>query len=352
MSDVSEFAQPQMSQPALDGLAEGNLFVELQVPSWPPPVTQTLLRNRDARSGLTIRAKPSGRLRVELVRAGYPPLVVRTVHLRLRAPGLLRLNVAWRGDVAAVAAGGRIIGSSSEAIPDGVASPETIEETIAPLDHVGNQRACASRRQHVQALLQGKEVDGEQLERWVTALDDAARSLSDLVELVRQRRHHHLAVMVDTLVRLTCGDGAVLQQCAGLFDVPLTVYASPAPPQATSPALLLAAAFDVAAARGPRHEFAVDLDVWLHHEHPWLTGRHVPVEALLLAVDAALAPPRFDRVDSEDDRVIRASFGQAEATAALCAFATVVCAVAASVVAAAAGTARTSAGPSLAEATL
>lgn len=32
MSDVSEFAQPQMSQPALDGLAEGNLFVELQVP--------------------------------------------------------------------------------------------------------------------------------------------------------------------------------------------------------------------------------------------------------------------------------------------------------------------------------
>lgn len=37
----------------------------------PRPKGLTLLRNRDARLSLTIRAKPSGRLRIELVRAGH-----------------------------------------------------------------------------------------------------------------------------------------------------------------------------------------------------------------------------------------------------------------------------------------
>ena len=70
-----------------DDLAEGNLFLELQLAAWPPQVTQTLLRKRDTRHALLVRAKPSGRLRVELHREGYEPLVVRTLHLRLRAPG-------------------------------------------------------------------------------------------------------------------------------------------------------------------------------------------------------------------------------------------------------------------------
>lgn len=344
MSDMTHAAQPEFAAPVSDTLAEGNLFIELQVPSWPPPVTQTLLRNRDARSGLTIRAKPSGRLRVELVRAGYSPLIVRTLHLRLRAPGLLRLNVAWRGDAAVVAAGGQIIGSSSESIPEGVASPETVGETTAPLDHPGNEQARASRRQHVQTLLQGREPDDAQVGRWIAALDDGVRSLSDLVELVRQRRHHHLPGMVDTLARLVSGDGALLQWCAGVFDAALTIHASPAPPQVTSPAALLASAFDVAEARDDHYAFAVDLDIWLHHEHPWLTNRRVPVEALLLAINATLAPPRPDRVDSEDDRAIRASLEQPEAIAALCAFTAVVCVLGASIVAKATGSAATPTG--------
>jgi hypothetical protein len=107
-----------------DDLTEGNLFVEVQVPTWPPGVRQTLMRHRDGRRALTIRAKPSGRLRVELARSGHSSMVVRTVHLRLRAPGLLRLNVVWRGDDDVVAAGGQIIGTSSEFSPAGMVAPE------------------------------------------------------------------------------------------------------------------------------------------------------------------------------------------------------------------------------------
>ncbi len=336
MSEPIQVLQSDLTQPRPDGLWEGSLFVELQVPSWPPAVTQTLLRNRDARLSLTIRAKPSGRLRVELVRAGYGPLVVRTVHLRLHAPGLLRLNVAWRGDAAVVAAGGQIIGSSSEAIPEGVASPETLEETASPLDHVDNERARAERRRRAVVFLQGREVEGLQLRRWIAALDDTARSLNDLNKLVQQRHYHHLSGMVDALVRLVCGDGALLQWCAGMLDAPLTVYVPSVPLQAGPPAALLAAAFDVAAARGPQHALAVDIDVWLRHEHSGLTARPVPVEALLLAISTTLAP-RPDHVDSEDDRLILASLRQPQVIATLCAFATAVCGIAASVVTTATG---------------
>jgi hypothetical protein len=336
MSDPIQIMQSDLNQPRPDGLWEGNLFVELQVPSWPPAVTQTLLRNRDGRLSLTIRAKPSGRLRVELVRAGYGPLIVRTVHLRLHTPGLLRLNVAWRGDAAVVAAGGQIIGSSTEAIPEGVASPETLEETMAPLDHVDNDRARAERRRRADVFLQGREVGDLQLRRWIAALDDTARSLNDLSKLVQQQHYHHLSGMVDALVRLLCGDGALLQWCAGMLDAPLIVYVPSTPPQAGPPAALLAAAFDVAAARGTRHALAVDIDVWLRHEQTGLAARPLPVEALLLAISATLAP-RPDHVDSEDDRLIRGCLRQPQVIATLCAFATAICGMAAAAVAAATG---------------
>ncbi len=355
MSDPAQFARPLSGEPvprepisgeptsgetmsggrALDDLAEGNLFVELQVASWPPPVTQTLLRNRDSRRGLTVRAKPSGRLRVELLREGYAPLIVRTVHLRLRASGLLRLNVAWRGDAAVVAAGGQIIGSSSEFSPEGVVTPETVEETAPPLDHVGNERARVSRRQHAEALLQQVEADAAHAAGWFAALSATAQAVSDLVELVREGRRHHLPGLVDGLVRLVSGDAPLLQWCAALLDAPLPVFAPPSLPRETSPVALVVSAFDVAAARGAHHELAVDLDVWLDHEHPWRAARQVPVEALLLAVDAALTPPRPDHVDSEDDRAIRAAFEQPQAVAAWCAFATTICALAAATLGAA-----------------
>jgi hypothetical protein len=335
MSETIEAMHPEPLPSPRDDLASGSLFVELQVSSWPPPVTQTLLRNRDSRSSLTIRAKPSGRLRIELELAGRSPVVVRTVHLRLRAPGLIRLNVAWRGDVAVVAAGGQIIGSSNEAIPAGVSSPELVAETAAPPDHADNERARAQRRRHVETYLNDRDIDSRQVKRWIAALDDSVSALRDLVQLVRQGHRHHLPVMVDVLVRLVCGDRALLQWCAGTFDVPLTVYAPPTPPQATSPGALLAAAFDVAAVRIDRYSFAVDIDTWLRHEHSWLPGRHVPVEALLLAIDGTLTPP-LDHVESQDNRAIRVSCAQPQSVAALCNFATVVCALAVSVVVAAA----------------
>lgn len=237
---------------------------------------------------------------------------MRTVHLRLHTSGLLRLNVAWRGDAAVVAAGGQIIGSSGEAIPEGVASPETLKETVVP-------------------------VEGFPLQRWIAALDDATRSLNDLNKLIQQQHRHHLSGMVDTLVRLVCGDGALLQWCARMLDAPLTVYAPSMPPQAGPPAALFAAAFDVATARETEHASAVDIDVWLRHEHSGLAARPVPVEALLLAINATL-PPRPDHVDSEDDRLIRASLRQPQVIAPLCAFATAICGMAASVVSTAAWT--------------
>lgn len=327
MSDAAQFVRP-----VSDDLAEGNIFVELQVPSWPPPVTQTLLHNRDARRDLTIRAKPSGRLRVELLREDYAPLIVRTAHLKLRAPGLLRLNVTWRGDDAVVAAGGQVIGTSSDFSPEGFVAPETLQQTAAPLDHIGNERARVSRRHRAEELLQRVEADAAHATGWLEALGATAQVVADLVDLVRQGRRHHLPGLVDGLARLVSGDAPLLQWCAALIDAPLPVYAPPSLPRETSPASLVVSAFDVAPARSPHHELAVDLDVWLHHEHPWRAGRQVPMEALLLAVDAALTPPRPDHVDSEDDRTIRAAFQQPEAVAALCTFASTVCALAASVI--------------------
>jgi hypothetical protein len=337
MSLLVQPVSPAPSALPSDDLAEGNLFLELQVPSWPPPVTQTLLRNRDSRHELIVRAKPSGRLRVELMRPGYPPLVVRTVHLQLRAPGLLRLNVAWRGEDAAVAAGGQIIGTSSEFNPEGMVTPAMVEETEAPLDHIGNERARATRRGHAEALLQQIGGDVAEARAWFGALAATAQATSDLIELVRQGRSHHLAGLIDQLVRMIAGEAPLLQCCAGLVDAPLLVHAPPSPPREISAARLMASAFDVVAARGQHHELAVDLDVWLHHEHPWIGGRTVPVEALLLAADAALSPPSANHIDSQDDRLIRASFAEPQTAGALCAFATTACSLAASVMQSGAG---------------
>lgn len=320
-----------------DDLTEGNLFVELQVSSWPPPVTQTLLRKRDARQGLTIRAKPSGRLRVELERAGYAPLIVRTVHLRLRPPGLLRLNVAWRGNEAVVAAGGAVIGTSSDFAPEGVVSPDIVQETEAPLDHVGNEQAREMRRRNAALVLQRIAVDDAEVGRWFGALALQAQVLADLVELVREGRRHHLPGLVAAVARLSAGEQPLLQWCASLIEAPLPVYATSSPPaHAGSADILIASAFDVAPARGPGHELAVDLDVWRRHEHAWLGGRALPVEALLLAIASSLATPPVGRSLSEEGLAIRAALaGPGAAVEALCRFAGAVCDLARTVAAAA-----------------
>lgn len=331
MTDFAQAAWPPHA--VADDLAQGNLFVEVQVPAWPPGVTQTLVRQRDGRRALTVRAKPSGRLRVELARAGHETQVVRTVHLRLRAPGLLRLNVAWRGDDVVVAAGGQIIGSSREFSPEGIVAPEMVEETEAPLDHVGNEQARLVRRRRTEVLLQ--EIGGEASPTtgWFVALARQVQIAADLTALVREGRHHHLAGLAEALARLVAGDAPLLQSCAAVADAPLLVHApvSPAPQQ--SPAGLLAAAFDVAPARDEHHPLAVDLDIWLHHEHPWSGGRQVPVETLLLAVAAALVPARPDHEESDIDRQIRSAFAQGQPVAGFCAFASTVCGLAAAVAA-------------------
>jgi hypothetical protein len=316
-----------------DELAEGNLFVEVQVPSWPPSVTQTLMRHRDGRRALTIRAKPSGRLRVELARFGNAPVVVRTVHLRLRAPGLLRLNVAWCGDDVVVAAGGQIIGSSSEFSPDGMVAPEMVEETEAPLDHVGNERARLARRRRAEVLLQEIEGEASATESWLAALGEGVQVVNDLVELVRQGRRHHLIGLTDAITHLVTGDTPLVQRCAALFDAPLPLYVPISLAPQASVADLIVSAFDVAPARDHHHQLALDLDVWLRHEHPWVGGQHAPVEALLLAIGAALMPTHPNHVDSEIDRAVRSSLAEAQPIAALCNLASVVSALATSIVA-------------------
>ena len=82
----------------MDDLAQGRVAAELQIGAWPPPVTQTLLRKSDGRLMLTVKGKPSGRLRVALERDGFEPIVVRTVHLLLRAPTILKIQIVWRGN--------------------------------------------------------------------------------------------------------------------------------------------------------------------------------------------------------------------------------------------------------------
>jgi len=320
-----------------DDLAEGNLFVELQVSSWPPSVTQTLLRKRDPRHGLTIRAKPSGRLRVELERQGYEPVVVRTAHLRLRSPGLLRLNVAWRGNEAVVAAGGQIIGTSSDFAPEGFVAPGLVQETEAPLDHVENEHARVRRRHIADMLAQRLGPDEAWTREWFAATALSAQVLADLVELVREGRRHHLPGLAVELVRLVAGSGPLLQRCAGLVDMPLPVYAPTAPPAPGGRVeTLIASALDVTPARGGAYELAVDLDVWLGHEHPWLDGRTLSIEALLVGIANSLAPPPIDRPRVAEDRAIRAVLAApGAAVEALCAFALVVCQLTRAVVAAA-----------------
>jgi hypothetical protein len=332
MADLApQFATP--TSVGSDELAEGNLFVEVQVPACPPSVTQTLTRHREGRRALTVRAKPSGRLRVELARSGYSPVVVRTMHLRLRAPGLLRLNVAWRGDDVVVAAGGQIIGSSGEFSPDGMVAPEMVEETEAPLDHVDNERERHARRRRAELLLQEIEGEASATESWLAALGDGAQVVNDLVDLVRQGRRHHLAGLTDAIAHLVTGDMPLLQRCVALFDAPLPLYAPISLAPQTSVAGLIVSALDVASARDHHHQLAVDLDVWLRHEHPWVGRQHVPVEALLLAIDAALMPVHPNHVDSDIDREVRSSLAEVQPIAALCNLVSVISALATSIIA-------------------
>src|SRR5690349_21309360 len=79
-------SDPSGGEAAVNDLGAGRVAAELHIGAWPPPVTQTLLRQGNGRLSLTVRGKPSGRLRVALERAGFAPIVVRTVHLRLRTP--------------------------------------------------------------------------------------------------------------------------------------------------------------------------------------------------------------------------------------------------------------------------
>ncbi|MFO1158604.1 MAG: hypothetical protein U1E60_07180 [Reyranellaceae bacterium] len=310
-------------------LDEGSVFTEFQVSSWPPPVTQTLLRKRDGRQGLTIRAKPSGRLRVELVRQGYQPVVVRSKHLDIRTPALLRLNVVWRGMEAAIVANGQTIGTSGDVFPEGFVTPAEIQQTAALTDHVDNQRARASRLQRAE-LLRARPGEEMQIEASFAALAMTSRVVRDLAEMVREGRHHHLAGLTAELVRLIVGgqrDEPLLQRCAGLVDAPLPIYAPMAPPARDSdPATLLKSTFDVTAGRDDRHPLCVDLDVWLQHNVPCAGGQPVPITGLMVGLLGALHQPRLDpRPMSGFDRICNALGRDGSAIDALCVFALNMC---------------------------
>lgn len=279
----------------MDDLTAGSLFAELQIASWPPPVTQTLLRKSDGRLALTVRGKPSGRLRVALERPGFEPIVMRTVHLRLRAPTVLKVNVIWRGDVAAVVAAGQVIGSSQTFVPEGVVTPAEVEQTAASTDHIDNARMRDLRRRQVAAFVSGSISAGGLAERWLADLGEDMQVLGDLATLVLQGRHHHLPGLLRAIRLMVQGDERdppLLQFCAGLVDAPLILYAPPSPAKAEGAPQLLAAAFDVAAARDPQHELAIDLDAWLKQEVPWTDGM-LPVGWLLRQIGEALLPDRM-----------------------------------------------------------
>lgn len=292
----------------MDDLASGNLFAELQIASWPPPVTQTLLRKSDGRLALTVRGKPSGRLRVALERAGHEPIVVRTVQLRLRAPTVLKVNVIWRGNVAAVVAAGQVIGSSQTFVPEGVVTPAEVEQTTAPTDHVDNARMRDLRRRQVAAFVSGSISAGGLAEHWLADLGEDMQVLGDLATLIQQGRHHHLPGLLRAIRLMVLGDErepALLQFCAGLVDATLILYAPPSPPKAEGAPQLLAAAFDVAAARDPQHELAIDLDAWLRQEVPWTDGT-LPIGWLLRQIGEALLPDRMRQKTSVmDEDVLR-----------------------------------------------
>lgn len=281
----------------VDSLADGSLFAELQISAWPPAVTQTLLRKGDGQRTLTVRGKPSGRLRVALEREGYQPIVVHTAHLRLRAPTVLKINVSWRGTDMVVAAAGQVIGSSREFDPHGVVAPAEVERTAAPIDHVDNARARDLRRRQIAALFSDSGGAADALAaRWLADLGQAANVLADLATLVRQGRRHHLPGLVRGIRQMVLGDDrdpALLQFCAALIDVPLLLYVPAAPAKPEQSSRLLAAAFDVASARGPAHELAMDLDVWLRHDVPWLSGASLPLGWLLKQAEDGLLPSRL-----------------------------------------------------------
>jgi hypothetical protein len=313
----------------VDSLADGSLFAELQISTWPPAVTQTLLRKSDGQRTLTVRGKPSGRLRVMLEREGYQPIVVRTVHLRLRAPTVLKVNVAWRGAEVVVAAAGQVIGSSHEFVPQGVVAPAEVEQTAAPIDHVDNARARDLRRRQIAALFSDRGAAEALAARWLADLGQSANVLADLATLVRQGRLHHLPGLVRGIRQMVMGDDrnpALLQFCAALIDAPLALYVPTAPAKPEQPSLLLAAAFDVASARDPGHGLAMDLDVWLRHDVPWLNGASLPLGWLLKQTENALSPARLTQGAS----VVGADMIQA-AAAALCAVAGCLCLLAAQI---------------------
>jgi hypothetical protein len=278
----------------MDDLAEGSVFAELQIGSWPPPVTQTLLRKSDGRLALSVRGKPSGRLRVALERAGFEPLVVRTVHLRLRTPTILKVQVVWRGDDAIVAAAGQVIGSTAEFDPAGVVTPAEVAQSAPPVDHVDNARMRELRRKQVVSLLPANEPASASAERWLADLRKTAFILEDLGALVRQGRRHHLPGMMAAIRLLVLGDAeepALLQLCAGMLDAPLIVHVPVTAPHGDDPAALLAAALDVSTGRDAAHGLAIDLDAWLRQEVPWLEAR-LPVGWLLRQAELALIPRR------------------------------------------------------------
>jgi hypothetical protein len=279
----------------MDDLAAGNLFAELQIASWPPPVTQTLLRKNDGRLALTVRGKPSGRLRVSLERAGHEPIVVRTMHLRLRAPTVLKVNVIWRGDVAAVVAAGQVIGSSQTFVPEGVVTPAEVEATAAPTDHADNARVRDLRRRQVAAFVSGSISAGGVAEHLLADLGEDVQVLGDLATLVLQGRHHHLPGLLHAMRLMVLGDErepALLQFCAGLVDAPLLFYVPASPAKAQTQADLLASALDVASVRDPQHQLAIDLDAWLRHDVAWTDGS-LPLGWLLRQMDDALQADRL-----------------------------------------------------------
>jgi hypothetical protein len=278
----------------MEDLTEGRVAAELQIGSWPPAVTQTLLHKSDGRCALTIRGKPSGRLRISVERVGFAPTVVRTAHLRLRTPTILKVQVAWRGSDAVVAAAGQVIGKSAEFAPDAVVSPAEVAQSAPPVEHVDNARMRELRRQQAAAFVTGSMSAGVLAERCLANLVPAALVMEDLAGLVRQGRNHHLPGLIAAIRRLVQGEDhepAALQFCAGLLDAPLVLYVSHTVRAGGDPESLLAAAFDASAARDAGHELAIDLDAWLRQEARW-ANVSLPIGWLLRQAEMAIGPQR------------------------------------------------------------
>ena len=312
----------------MNDLSSGRVAAELQIAAWPPPVTQTLLRQGNGRLSLTVRGKPSGRLRVALEREGFAPLVVRTVHLRLRTPTILKVQIAWRGNEAVVAAAGQVIGSTTEFDPSGVVSPGEVEQSAPPVDHVDNASMRALRRRQAASLVPASMSAGTVAERCLARLAPTTLVLADLARLVQQGRRHHLGGMVAAIRRLVQGsdhEPALLQLCAGLMDQPLILYVPLAVPPDDEPATLLAAAFDVSDERGAGHELAIDLDAWLRHDARWSGNAGVPVGWLLRQADLALTVP----IAGGDTMLREDSVRSVGVTEALCRLASCLCTLAA-----------------------